>query len=82
MIDQFNMSYIELAKNADVLAKTEVKKIQNGSIIDWVNETHELTNDVYTSVKEGENLRYRYSYDHLIQYASNCKLLVLDWLRF
>jgi hypothetical protein len=64
MIDSYNMSYIELAKNADVLTKTQVKAIQKGSIIDWVNETHILSNKVYASVKKGENLRYRYSYDH------------------
>ena len=64
MIESYNMSYIELAENADVLSKEQVKAIQKGTVIDWVNETHVLTNKVYTSVKEGDNLRYRYSYDH------------------
>lgn len=64
MINSFNMSYIELAKNADVLTKQQVKAIQEGTVIDWVNETHLLSNKVYASVKEDENLRYRYSYDY------------------
>jgi hypothetical protein len=64
MIDGYDMGYIELAANADVLSKEQVKAIQQGSIIDWVNETHELTRKVYATVKEGDNLRYRYSYDH------------------
>ena len=49
MIESFNMSYNELAENADVLTKKEVKLIQEGSVIDWVNETHELTKQVYGS---------------------------------
>ncbi|MCK5402321.1 MAG: S1/P1 nuclease, partial [Flavobacteriaceae bacterium] len=64
MINSFDMGYIELAENADVLTSKQVKAIQEGTVIDWVNETHILSNKVYASVKEGENLRYRYSYDH------------------
>ena len=64
MINSYNMSYFELAKNVDVLTKKQVKEIQKGTIVDWINETHVLTNKVYASVKEGDNLRYRYSYDN------------------
>lgn len=65
MIDDYGMTYSELAKNANVLTKDQVKQLQNGTVIDWVNETHRLTRDVYTSVKEGDNLRYEYSYMYL-----------------
>lgn len=64
MIDSFNMTYTELAENADVLSKKQVKAIQKGSVIDWVNETHQLTKEVYKSAEADGNLRYRYSYDH------------------
>lgn len=64
MIESYNMGYNELAENADVLGKEQVKAIQKGTIVDWVNETHELTRKVYATVKEGDNLHYRYSYDH------------------
>lgn len=64
MIDGYDMGYAELAANADVLSKEQVKAIQQGSVVDWVNETHALTRKVYATVKEGDNLRYRYSYDH------------------
>lgn len=64
MINGYGMGYIELAENADVLTKEQVKAIQKGTVIDWINETHILTNKVYASVKEGDNLRYRYSYNH------------------
>lgn len=64
MIDQYGMSYTELAKNADYVTKSQIKYIQKGSIIDWVNETHQLTKQVYKNVEPNENLRYRYSYDN------------------
>ena len=64
MIEAWNMSYIELAKNAKDLSKNQLKAMQKGSVEDWVNEVHEITKELYSSVKEGENLRYRYSYDH------------------
>lgn len=65
MIEGFNMGYLELAKNTETLSKKQVKAIQKGSVIDWVDETHILTKKVYESAKKDENLRYRYSYDHL-----------------
>jgi len=64
MINGYGMGYIELAENADILSKEQVKAIQEGTVIDWVNDTHKLTQKVYASVNEGDNLRYRYSYDH------------------
>lgn len=64
MIDSYGMSYSELTDNADVLNKNQVKAIQKGTLIDWVNDTHELTRKVYATVKPNENLRYSYSYDH------------------
>jgi hypothetical protein len=64
MIDRYDMGYKELAENADELTKDEIKKIQEGELIDWVDEMHELTKVVYTSAEKDENLRYRYSYRH------------------
>ena len=64
MIEEYGMTYTELAENADVLNKKQVKAIQQGNIIDWVNETHELSKIAYKSAEPNENLRYRYSYNH------------------
>ena len=58
------MTYTELANNADVLTKKQVKAIQEGTVVNWVNETHQITKTVYDNVKPNENLRYRYSYDN------------------
>jgi hypothetical protein len=64
MIDDWEMSYIELADNADDLSKIQIETIEKGTLIDWVNEVHIVTNEVYNSVEKGENLRYKYSYNH------------------
>ncbi len=65
MIDRFDMGYKELAENADILTKDQVKAYQEGTVIDWVNDVHILTKDVYSSVKKDDNLRYRYSYKYM-----------------
>ncbi|TDQ23914.1 S1/P1 nuclease [Tenacibaculum caenipelagi] len=62
LIDKYDMSYIELAENAKNLSKEQIKVIQKGSVIDWLQDTHQLTKEVYKSAEAGENLRYRYSY--------------------
>lgn len=63
MIDDHGMSYTELASNLPRLSKAEKKAIQKGDIYDWVEESHDLANEVYGSVEMGEKLYYRYSYD-------------------
>lgn len=65
IIDSYGMSYSELAANSPALSKTQVNTIKKGSVVDWVNETHQLTKKIYASVEAGDNLRYRYSYDYL-----------------
>ena len=64
MIEEWKMSYLELADNTENLSTSQIKAIQQGSIIDWVHDTHKLSKIAYASVQTGENLRYRYSYDH------------------
>jgi len=65
MIEEWNMSYLELADNAQELSKNQVKEIEKGSLIDWVNEVHEITKKVYKSAKSGDKLKYKYSYDYM-----------------
>lgn len=65
MIDDYGMTYSELAKNAEVLTKDQIKELQKGTVIDWVNDTHKLSRIVYASAQAGDNLRYEYSYKFL-----------------
>lgn len=63
MIESYNMSYSELTKSLPEWSKAEVKTIQTGTLLDWVEENRELTRKVYKSADAGENLSYRYMYD-------------------
>lgn len=65
MLESYNMSYSELAENAEFLSKKQVKFLQQGSVIDWVNDTQNLARNVYASVDEDENLHYAYSYKYM-----------------
>lgn len=62
MINDFQMSYTELAHNSDELSKEEIRQIQKGSVLDWMYESKELANKVYASAEVGEKLGYEYMY--------------------
>lgn len=64
MIEHYNMSYTELARNTKKLSQQELSAIKSGSIIDWMNESRTICKDVYKNTKVGEKLGYRYMYDY------------------
>jgi len=65
MIEDFNMSYRELAYNTKKLSKNEVLQIKGGSLLDWVSESRALCEDIYANTKVGEKLSYQYSYRYM-----------------
>ena len=62
MIDDYGMSYSELATKLPLVDKKMKKQIQAGTVLDWVEESRELAIEVYASVEIGEKLYYRYGY--------------------
>ncbi len=62
MINDYGMSYTELAISLPELDKKEKSAIQNGTVLDWVEESQEIANKLYESVEVGEKLAYSYSY--------------------
>ena len=64
MIESYNMTYTELSSNLNNFSKNQRKAIQEGTVLDWVNETRFLTMKVYESAKVDENLSYRYMYEN------------------
>lgn len=74
MIDSYQMTYTELAENVPVLSKKQIKFLQDGSIVDWVNETHQLAIKVYDSAEVGEKLSYKYMYDNFGLVQSQLKV--------
>lgn len=64
MIDDYGMSYSELANNLPELTKFQIRNIQQGNIYDWVEESQDLANELYGSVAVGEKLGYAYGYKY------------------
>ncbi|MGB5498312.1 MAG: S1/P1 nuclease [Maribacter sp.] len=62
MINDYGLSYTELANSLPELDKKEKRAIQTGTVLDWVEESQEVPNKLYTSVEVGEKLAYNYSY--------------------
>ena len=62
LIDHYGMSYSELADNMPCLSRKERIELQKGTVLDWVEESHTLANQIYASVENGEQLGYQYSY--------------------
>ncbi len=64
MIHDYGMSYTELANKLPDLSKRQIREIQKGDVLVWVEETQEITNEVYNSVEVGGQLGYAYSYKY------------------
>lgn len=64
MINSYQMSYTELTHNLPKLSADEIQQIQEGSLLDWVEEIRVLTREVYKSAANNDRLGYRYMYDH------------------
>ena len=64
MIVDYGMSYTELAANLPKIGKKERLKMMAGTVYDWVEESQDLANELYTSVTVGEKVGYQYSYKY------------------
>lgn len=62
LIEQNGMSYSEMAAALPQLSSKQKRALQEGSLLDWVEESHVLADAVYDSVEMGEKLYYRYGY--------------------
>lgn len=62
LIEQNGMSYTEMAASLPHLSKQQKNAIQEGGLLDWVEESHLMADELYDSVEVGEKLYYRYGY--------------------
>ncbi|MFM1877509.1 MAG: hypothetical protein RLZZ241_375 [Bacteroidota bacterium] len=63
LIDDYGMSYMELAENLPKWSKAKINDVQGGEVLDWVYEVRTVVNRIYDGVNTGDKLSYRYSYD-------------------
>jgi len=61
MIESFQMSYTELAKELDTVSPDQVKKWQSDSIRDWAYESMEYRDEIY-DLPDNMRLSYEYRY--------------------
>ncbi|MGB5358149.1 MAG: S1/P1 nuclease, partial [Eudoraea sp.] len=64
MIDDYGMSYSELTQKLPRLSKSQLSMLQKGDVLDWVEESQQLANELYESVEIGEKLGYAYNYKY------------------
>ena len=64
MINHYQMTYTEIAENAAIISKTQVKLLQKGTIADWANETQTFAIKVYATAEAEDNLGYNYMYEN------------------
>ena len=62
LINQNGMSYTEMSAALPHLNKIQKEAIQQGDLLDWVEESHLMADKLYDSVEVGEKLYYRYGY--------------------
>ncbi|NKI33452.1 S1/P1 nuclease [Croceivirga thetidis] len=64
MLETYGMSYYELGDELNrITKKKERKRLQEGTVVDWLEESHVLAADIYGSVQVGEKLGYDYGYE-------------------
>lgn len=65
LIESYKMSYYELGDELDnATTKKERKTMQEGTVVDWLDESHAYTKELYGSVTTGKKLGYSYSYKY------------------
>lgn len=65
MLDFYQMSYTEIAANADKLSKYQVEAIKRGTVRDWMYESRALCENIYAHTEIGEKLGYNYMYEYM-----------------
>jgi len=62
LVDFEKYSYTEYADVLNILSKKEVKKVQEGTLENWIFDAYTLSNNIYAEVKTNDELRYEYHY--------------------
>jgi len=62
MIEDYGMSYTELAINAPELSRIQLAQMQSGTVIDWMEDSRTLVKRLYKETEVGDKLSYRYMY--------------------
>lgn len=73
LVDYEKYSYTEYTNILNIMPDEERKALRQGSLEGWLYESHQLANELYDGVKEGDNLMFEYSYEY--KYTTELQLL-------
>lgn len=62
MIENYNMSYSELAETMPRMTKSQIQIVQEGNALDWMQESRTLVKQIYKTTKPGDKMGYSYMY--------------------
>ena len=65
LIDYQQLSYTEYATMINHTTATERASLQKDPISKWLFESNQLAEKLYTDIKPGDNLGYKYNFDHI-----------------
>ena len=64
LINNERYSYTEYTAILNRISSKEKKEIQKGTAMDWLFDTYQITNEIYSSVKNEDKLSYAYPYKY------------------
>lgn len=64
LVDFEKYSYSEYADILNRIPKDKKQELQNGTLEDWLFESHALADEIYANVNDGDKLWYEYSYKY------------------
>lgn len=65
IIDDYQMSYTEMAKSLTFFSKQQRKAIAQTSLLEMVAESQAIATEIYADIEGKERLGYKYSYKYL-----------------
>jgi len=65
LIDYQQLSYTEYAAAVNDATPAEVKTWQKAPVSEWLFESNQIAEKLYTDIKPGDNLSYKYNFAHI-----------------
>lgn len=65
LIDSQELSYTEYARSINFIDRNDLHSLQSQETAQWVKDSYHISEKIYSNVKSGDKLSYRYIYDHI-----------------
>jgi len=65
LIDSQELSYTEYARSINFMDRDQLHSLQSQAAAFWVKDSYSISEKIYSNVKAGDKLSYRYIYDYI-----------------